>query len=229
MNLKKDYQKIYEQWLQEFEQSELTSLTEDLFNFYKEVISTAAKVELKKDNTIQNDLLNTYKKNLEFLFEDLLKIREIKIMNSALALKEINLDHLIEAERLLFQNLVATIKGYKKVKALSFLNEEYKINEQITIKANEKSLEKVVLNEITPHISEEDLTSEVKLPQTEIENEIKTDYNYILIRFIKKTPPLVGIDLKDYGPFEENDIANLPNQNATILLNEKFAEKIDID
>jgi DNA replication initiation complex subunit (GINS family) len=53
------------------------------------------------------------------------------------------------------------------------------------------------------------------------------DYLYTLIRFINKAPPLVGLDLKSYGPFEENDIANIPFQNAIILINEKYAEKID--
>jgi len=54
------------------------------------------------------------------------------------------------------------------------------------------------------------------------------DYNYTLIRFLKKTPPLVGIDLLNYGPFEKEDIANVPLKNANILLNEKTAEKIEI-
>jgi DNA replication initiation complex subunit (GINS family) len=39
---------------------------------------------------------------------------------------------------------------------------------------------------------------------------------------------LVGIDLINYGPFKKEDIANLPYENAKILLSEKFAEKIDL-
>ncbi|MFX0011673.1 MAG: hypothetical protein ACFE9R_15275, partial [Candidatus Hermodarchaeota archaeon] len=73
---------------------------------------------------------------------------------------------------------------------------------------------------------------EVIVP-TEIEQKIDKpaekyiDYHYTLIRFINKAPPLVGLDLKNYGPFEENDIANIPFQNAIILINEKYAEKIE--
>ena len=53
-------------------------------------------------------------------------------------------------------------------------------------------------------------------------------YKYTLIRFTNPSPPLVGIDGFNYGPFQEDDIVNLPYKNAKILIYEKFAEKIDI-
>ena len=43
-----------------------------------------------------------------------------------------------------------------------------------------------------------------------------------------KTPPLVGIDLINYGPFEKEDVANLPKENVKILISENFVEKIEI-
>jgi DNA replication initiation complex subunit (GINS family) len=229
MNFKNVYQKIYEQWLHEFELSKLTPLSEENFNIYKEIAVSINKVELENENEIQSGILNAYKENLKFLFEDLLKIREIKIMNSALALKEIDLSDLIEAERLLYQNLVATLKGYKKVKALSLLGDQYNLKQAIDIKISEIPSDNVVFKEDKIHMKEEDLASDVKLPVIENEKGDKIEYYYTLIRFIKRTPPLVGVDLKDYGPFEENDVANMPSQNATILLNEKYAEKIDIN
>ncbi|MFX0058952.1 MAG: hypothetical protein ACFE8J_11695, partial [Candidatus Heimdallarchaeota archaeon] len=61
-----------------------------------------------------------------------------------------------------------------------------------------------------------------------VEEQQEIEYNYTLVRFIKKAPPLVGIDLINYGPFEENDVANLPYKNAKILIYEKFAKKIEI-
>ncbi len=53
-------------------------------------------------------------------------------------------------------------------------------------------------------------------------------YKYTLIRFTNPSPPIVGIDGFNYGPFQEDDIANLPYKNSKILIFEKFAEKIDI-
>ncbi|HYC11249.1 MAG TPA: hypothetical protein VEC02_01115 [Nitrososphaerales archaeon] len=38
------------------------------------------------------------------------------------------------------------------------------------------------------------------------------------IRFVRRTKELVGVDLKRYGPFEENDVASLPAASAAILV-----------
>ena len=62
--------------------------------------------------------------------------------------------------------------------------------------------------------------------QTSSENEY--EYEYTLIRFNEPSPPLVGIDLINYGPFKTNDVANMPYKNAKILIYEKIAEKIEI-
>ena len=63
-------------------------------------------------------------------------------------------------------------------------------------------------------------------PET-IESKKVAEYNYTVIRFSNPSPPLVGIDGINYGPFQENDIANIPFKNAKILIYEKLAEEID--
>ena len=61
-----------------------------------------------------------------------------------------------------------------------------------------------------------------------VAKEKTNQFNYILVRFLKKTPALVGIDLLNYGPFEKENIASLPYENAKILLFEKFVDKIEV-
>ncbi len=41
---------------------------------------------------------------------------------------------------------------------------------------------------------------------------------FILIRFLKHLPAIVGSDMKIYGPFEVEDIATLPKENAKALI-----------
>ena len=224
MNLKKDYQTLYDKWLQEFKQTELTPLSEDTFNYYKNLVAT---VELKNEMELKVELLNTYKKHIAFLFEDLLKLREVKVMNSALILKELDVNNLTEAEKLLYQNLVATIKGYKKVKAFTTARtEDSSVLKPIT-EPIQHSIESVTMVEAKKNAVEETIASADIEQIIDKSAEKGIDYLYTLIRFINKAPPLVGLDLKSYGPFEENDIANIPFQNAIILINEKYAEKID--
>ena len=47
-------------------------------------------------------------------------------------------------------------------------------------------------------------------------NLLSTDY--ILIRFLKEVPQIIGSDLKRYGPFLIDDIAVLPKKNVETLL-----------
>jgi len=126
---------------------------------------------------------------------------------------------------------VSSIKGFKKMKALSI----YDSTEEITpIKGDQPKI--VDLEKIKPMESETQKTLETPQVSEErqslisdlVDEKKKDQYDYTLLRFLKETPALVGIDLVNYGPFEKNDVANLPFKNAKILLFEKFAEKIEI-
>jgi len=220
MDLSKDYEKLYRHWREEFQQTELTELTPDLFTYFKNILNFINEYNEETKNEIRERLLKTYKENINFLFKDFLKIREVKIINSALAMKQINLQNLIEAEKLLYQNLVSSIKGYKKVKKISQFEEEVdtKLEKELEpLLETQNSIEDIGVSAKQNFITSD---SNVKIEKSNIE--------YVLIRFLKKTPPLVGIDLINYGPFAEEDIANIPKKNAKILIIEKFAEKIDI-
>jgi len=46
---------------------------------------------------------------------------------------------------------------------------------------------------------------------------------YVKVRFLKEIPAIVGADMKTYGPFKEGDIAELPKENAEVLVKQKIA------
>jgi len=221
MDLKRDYENLYQHWLIEFQQVDLTKLNQKLFDKYSKLLNSIDNHQENETDNIKFQVFESYKKNIKYLYEDLLRMRELKIINTALALKEINIGNVIEAEKLLYQNLVSSIKGYKKVKAISIFEggEELKTEEIFESKV-----------EIEPEIAQSELSiKEKESIISEIVNEQKKEQvDLTLLRFIRKTPPLVGIDLINYGPFEEEDIAYIPSQNAVILVLEKFAEKVEI-
>ncbi|UCC19116.1 MAG: hypothetical protein JSV62_13600 [Promethearchaeota archaeon] len=221
MNLQKEYEKLYQYWLNEFQQKDLTEFNNEIFNHFKKSVDYINDYQENNMNEIKIRLLQSYKDNFNYLFTDLLKMRELKITHSALALKEINLDNIIEAEKLLYENLVSSVKGYNKLKAVSIYEEE------------PPQIDKIIEPEIEiKSVVEKDLIlsdeKSIKISKNEGQTEQKK-FNYTLVRFIKKTPPLVGVDLINYGPFEAEDVANLPEKNAKILIYEKFAEKIEIN
>lgn len=216
MDLQKEYEKLYQHWLKEFQSTELIEINQKDFNDYKKILDLINNYHEENKDELKKQVLKSYKDNINYLFTDLLKIREIKIINSAISLNEISLDHVSEAEKLLYENLVSSIKGYKKVKAISLYEEdEIKLDTLIETKELQE----------TP-ISEEAKTTEII---GSIKESKKEKVNYILLRFLKKTPPLVGVDLINYGPFDIEDVAHLPQKNAKILIIEKFAEKIEIN
>ncbi|MFX1327956.1 MAG: hypothetical protein ACFE91_07410 [Promethearchaeota archaeon] len=220
MDLPKEYEKLYEHWLKEFQDADLTELNQELFKEYKTSCNFINDYQEEHKDELKDSIIRAYKDNLNFLFNDFLKIREIKIINSALALEEIKLDNLIEAEKLLYQNIISSIKGYQKVKAASLYEDDKAQFEEII-----KSTVEIKKSVKDIPSSSEDQLSVISEAESKIKRE---EISYIPIRFLKITPPLVGIDLINYGPFEKEDIANIPQQNANILIMEKFAEKIDI-
>lgn len=221
MDLKRDYEKLYRHWFKEFKQADLTDLNQGTFNDYIKIVNFITNYKEEEKDKLKTRVLESYKENFNFLFNDLLKMRKLKIINFAFSLQEINLNNVIEAEKLFFQNLISSIKGYEKIKAISIYDEEKILRPAIATEVNQdeiletKRLQKP-LEKIEPLISQ--ITSEMK----------EEKFNYIIVRFLRETPALVGIDLMNYGPFRKEDIASLPLKNAKILINEKFAEKVEI-
>ena len=50
---------------------------------------------------------------------------------------------------------------------------------------------------------------------------------FMVLRFVQGIPALVGSDMKTYGPFEPEDIATLPPENARILIKQGVAVEVD--
>jgi len=48
----------------------------------------------------------------------------------------------------------------------------------------------------------------------------------IVIRFLKPIDQIIGSDLKRYGPFDVEDVATLPFENALALISKKIAVKV---
>ena len=48
----------------------------------------------------------------------------------------------------------------------------------------------------------------------------------IVVRFLKPIDQIVGSDLGKYGPFDAEDVATLPFENATALIGKKIAVKV---
>ena len=59
-----------------------------------------------------------------------------------------------------------------------------------------------------------------------INGEKGEDLNIVMVRTLKKVPKFVSGDLKEYGPFEANDIVKLPRKEADLLSDRNLVETI---
>lgn len=50
----------------------------------------------------------------------------------------------------------------------------------------------------------------------------------ILVRFLREIPAIIGSDMRTYGPFKTEDIATLPEENATALIKQGFAIEVKV-
>ena len=54
----------------------------------------------------------------------------------------------------------------------------------------------------------------------------RADRSALLIRFLKDIPSIIGVDLKAHGPFQKEDIATLPRENADSLIRQGTAVEV---
>ena len=230
MNIKTGYDKLYAKWKEEFQNEKLSLITEEEFNQYKEYHFTLKKYQIDDKDPVKIQILKVFRNNFDYIFNDLLKLRREKILSAAFSLIKINVKRLLEPEKLLYQSVVAAIKGYDKVLTHALLEETLESN---ILTENERENEIIIENDEFKEDSKIEYDNKTYIENDRdlhisniSEGNDEPEINYTLIRFLKKTPALMGMDLKNYGPFEKEDVVFMPSKNAKILIAEAVADLI---
>jgi DNA replication factor GINS len=50
----------------------------------------------------------------------------------------------------------------------------------------------------------------------------------VTLRFLKPVPSIIGSDMKSYGPFQAEDVASVPQENARILVKQGLAKQVEV-
>lgn len=57
-----------------------------------------------------------------------------------------------------------------------------------------------------------------------------SEHSNLYVSFLKDIPkPITGADMNYYGPFEEGEVANIPDKTAELLIDQGLAEKISTE
>jgi hypothetical protein len=94
--------------------------------------------------------------------------------------------------------------------------------------SEETSEVKQETSEEQPKVEEGSETSEAKFePASEVKSEEPQDLAKTkLIRFLISVPQFMGEDMLEYGPYEEEDVAKVPEGIASLLIEKERAEEI---
>ena len=192
------YESLYDVLRKEKTRAELQKLDS---NFFKKV-----SVYIKEKNSI----LESHQKKSSIFAEKEIENTKKQIENTKKMLKELYNKRELKVLKL----ALSSSRINSKQDISSMLPEEKQLYDNI-IKCLNESREDILNNLLNKNDSELE-------PKT-----IKTgEKDLKLVRFLNAVPKFVGNDLKVYGPFEQEDVANLPSKIAKLLIEKNKAEEI---
>lgn len=210
------YESLFDLLIREKTKDELQQLDKnffsDLTSYLKDKIAIIEA--LSAANPGEAEKAKKQLQNIHRIVKDLYERREKKIMSMALARSRaaadvIDTSALLEEEKALFSSLTEQLDYYRQ----SLLNNL--ISAQPLRKEELRQTEPV--NEMQQQMRQQTTSAEAK------DTDAK---NTKLVRFLHAVPRFVGKELEVYGPFEQEDIANLPAEIAGVLIHKGRAEEL---
>jgi DNA replication initiation complex subunit (GINS family) len=210
------YETLFELLRREKTREELQKLDntffEDVVNYLKD---KKAALDKPKDDLFAAE----ERRKAEIQFENIKKIlkefyerREKKIINMAMDMSRISMGAL----------------NSEIVDTSAMLKEEKELFDCVVeiLNNNRKGILYNVLEAMIPNVEKKEI-KETKEETKEVEtgSEVsKEEPNQKMVRFLHAVPKFVGKDLEEYGPFEQEDIANLPDEIADVLIAKQRTE-----
>lgn len=203
------YETLFELLQRERERAELQKLEPNFFSDAINYIKDKKKIlEARSDSVFAQEERKKTERQLENIYKilkELYERREKKIIAMALDKSRtksnlIDTTALLKEEKVFFDAVAGLLDDYRDAILYALLNEKMPFMQS--------------LEETKPK-----LKAEFK-PANELKSPTK------LVRFLHQVPKFVGPELDEYGPFEEEDIANLPAEVAEVLINKGKVEEI---
>lgn len=214
------YETLFELLRREKNREELQKLDADFFKNLAEYLKD--KQNILKQNTAslfsfeEKESVEKQLQNIRKIIRELYDRREKKIIYMALNKSRTNSElmdtsALLKEENGLFDALTAL-----------FLNYREGILDNI-LKANIPEIKNLCFS--NEFFSGE--KSEKEKPKDLKTDALPSQQESVLVRFLQDIPGFVGPELEQYGPFEEEEMANLPEKVAFVLVEKGKAEVIN--
>jgi DNA replication initiation complex subunit (GINS family) len=195
------YTRLHEAWDNEIKREELQNIPDDFLHEMKNYTNQLNKTPANT-GTLSGNLTQTERKYANQMLKELSETRLNKIIRSELNGLAINAQAMTPEEQQLHSNLRQLLTGYRQGAELPIV--------------------RAVKPEPQPAVTKKDSTP----PPPKIE---VRDTELVLVRFLQSLPAIMGIDMKAYGPFQPEELATIPRQNAENLIKRGIAKKVEAD
>lgn len=217
------YETIFDLLRREKNRAELQKLSDTFFedvNTYikeKHAILKDQQMKIGMSATAEKEKTSKQIENIKSMLKSLFERRQQKIVEMAIIKSKTSSDitdysALLKEEREMFDELVELLYSFKKKVLLRLITEP----EFMESKQEKKE----------PEVTEPKNLETAEETGPEIKEGAEEQEKTKLVRFIHCVPKFVGRNLGVYGPFEDDDTANLPEEIADILIRKGRAEEI---
>ena len=196
------YTKLHDAWENEIKREELQNIADDFLHEMKKYTIQLNKTTTNPE-TLSGRLTQTERNYANQMLKEIIEKRLDKIIKSELNGLPINAQAMTPEEQKLHSNLRQLLINYKQVSEITILK-DIQQQTQPTLQKTRKPLQ--------PASTYEEKRTEL-----------------LLVRFLKPLPAIMGIDMKAYGPFQPEELANIPKQNAENLIKRGIAQKVSVE
>lgn len=226
------YETLYEFLRREKNREEIQKLPDNFLhevNEYIEKLRQSIKSKKREVSAFEGDEIKKEENrlnNLVGLLKDLYQKREKKLINLALTksrtgAKLADVAYLTDEEKEFYNDLVKIMDYYRDTILNKMIALQISGSEKPKLPENQNSQQKEQKSE------EESKREENKDASNNLQQEIQNEQEEKRrVRFLHAVPKFLDNNTNVLGPFEEDDIANLPSSIADILIKKGRAEQI---
>ncbi|MFB6204239.1 MAG: hypothetical protein ABEJ75_01200 [Candidatus Nanohaloarchaea archaeon] len=165
-------------------------------------------------------------RNAKRVLDKIVSLREDKIVKDAkIAVKsdvQTDTENFLPREKELFRELKAVFNDHR-----DRVNQILQSGDgAATVESPPEDEDETETGETSSGNGEKEETDEELSEKGDTEERPEAGEGYEVVKIVTEVPEFMGTDLETYGPFDEGDRAEIPEENAEILVNRGNAEKL---
>ena len=195
------YTRLHQLWENETKREELQNIPDDFLHEMTNYVNQLNKTTANPD-TLSGNLTQTERRYANQLLRELTETRLNKIIKSEVNGLPVNAQAMTPEEQKLHSSLRQLITSYRQGSDIPVPQKQPEPKPRPTSTIKEPT------------------------PPPKIEEK---DTELVLVRFLQPLPAIMGIDMKAYGPFQPEELATIPRQNAENLIKRGIAKTVDAE